>query len=109
MTDDQDRERRIAALWERIDAYEPAGFRARVAGLAAERPDGDAAALFEQGAVHAGSYGTTVDTPHTIGLEGASCYPDLIAELLHRDWSEADIAALNWGNAARVVRETKAP
>ncbi|MGW3557235.1 tetratricopeptide repeat protein [Streptomyces sp. NPDC000963] len=51
MTDDQDWERRIAALWERIDDHEPADFRARVAGLAAERPD-DAAALFEQGAAH---------------------------------------------------------
>ncbi|MFG2507009.1 membrane dipeptidase [Streptomyces rubiginosohelvolus] len=46
--------------------------------------------------------------PHTIGLEDASCYPNLIAELLHRDWSEADIAALTGGNAARVVREAKA-
>ncbi|WP_435189285.1 tetratricopeptide repeat protein [Streptomyces sp. bgisy126] len=52
MTDDQDWERRIAALWEGADEYEPADFRARVAGLAAERPDGDAAALFEQGAAH---------------------------------------------------------
>ncbi|MFD6490128.1 membrane dipeptidase [Streptomyces bacillaris] len=57
----------------------------------------------------AGSYGTAVGAPHTIGLEDASCYPNLIAELLHRDWSEADIAALTWGNAARVVREAKAP
>ncbi|OKJ99800.1 hypothetical protein AMK26_27855 [Streptomyces sp. CB03234] len=52
-----------------------------------------------------GSYGMATDAPHTIGLEDASCYPNLIAELLHRDWSEADIAALTWGNAARVVRE----
>ncbi len=57
----------------------------------------------------AGSCRTAVDGPHTIGLEDASCYPNLIAELLHRDWSEADIAALTWGNAARVVREAKAP
>ncbi|RST13753.1 membrane dipeptidase [Streptomyces sp. WAC05374] len=52
-----------------------------------------------------GSYGMATDAPHTIGLEDASCYPNLIAELLHRDWSEAHIAALTWGNAARVVRE----
>ncbi|MFF8291175.1 dipeptidase [Streptomyces sp. NPDC016309] len=52
-----------------------------------------------------GSYGMTTDAPHTIGLEDASCYPNLIAELLHRDWAEADVAALTWGNAARVVRE----
>ncbi|MDN3293167.1 dipeptidase [Streptomyces ficellus] len=55
-----------------------------------------------------GSYGMATDAPHTIGLEDASCYPNLIAELLHRDWSEADIAALTWGNAARVVREAQA-
>ncbi|MGA5100631.1 dipeptidase [Streptomyces lavendulocolor] len=53
----------------------------------------------------AGSYGLTADAPHTIGLEDASSYPNLIAELLHRDWAEADIAGLTWGNAARVVRE----
>ncbi|MEU3607794.1 tetratricopeptide repeat protein [Streptomyces sp. NPDC035033] len=45
-------EGRVAALWEKIDAYEPAEFRARIAELAAERPEDDAAALFEQGAAH---------------------------------------------------------
>ncbi|MFF8832665.1 dipeptidase [Streptomyces sp. NPDC015131] len=53
----------------------------------------------------AGSYGMSNDAPHTVGLEDASCYPNLIAELLRRDWAEADVAALTWGNAARVVRE----
>ncbi|APE24691.1 MULTISPECIES: tetratricopeptide repeat protein [Streptomyces] len=52
MTNDHDWEHRVAALWERLDAYEPADFRARVAALAAERPDDDPAALFEQGAAH---------------------------------------------------------
>ncbi|WP_055601962.1 tetratricopeptide repeat protein [Streptomyces aureus] len=55
MTTDQepsDWERRVAALWERLDTYEPAAFRARVAELAAERPEDDAAALFERGAAH---------------------------------------------------------
>ncbi|WP_328942001.1 tetratricopeptide repeat protein [Streptomyces sp. NBC_00250] len=55
MTNNQepaDWERRVAALWERLDAHEPADFRARVAALAAERPADDAAALFEQGAAH---------------------------------------------------------
>ncbi|MEU0272546.1 dipeptidase [Streptomyces sp. NPDC006307] len=56
----------------------------------------------------AGSYGMATHAPHTIGLEDASCYPNLIAELLHRDWPETDIAALTWGNAARVVREAEA-
>ncbi|MCS0637905.1 dipeptidase [Streptomyces sp. LP05-1] len=52
-----------------------------------------------------GSYGSRAQVPHTVGLEDASCYPHLIAELLHRDWPESDIAALTWGNAVRVVRE----
>ncbi|MER5311614.1 tetratricopeptide repeat protein [Streptomyces sp. NPDC002773] len=52
MTNDQGWELRVAALWENVDAYEPADFRARVAELAAERIDDDAAALFEQGAAH---------------------------------------------------------
>ncbi|MEU7700292.1 tetratricopeptide repeat protein [Streptomyces sp. NPDC015492] len=47
-----DWERRVAALWERLDAHEPADFRARAAALAAERPADDAAALFELGAAH---------------------------------------------------------
>ncbi|MFE5947024.1 tetratricopeptide repeat protein [Streptomyces sp. NPDC056480] len=47
-----DWERRVAALWERLDTYEPADFRARVAALAAERPEDDTAALFERGAAH---------------------------------------------------------
>ncbi|MDV5149047.1 tetratricopeptide repeat protein [Streptomyces sp. SBC-4] len=49
---DQDWERRVAALWERLDDHEPAAFRALVAELAAERPADDAAALFELGAAH---------------------------------------------------------
>ncbi|MFB7587609.1 tetratricopeptide repeat protein [Streptomyces sp. NPDC056169] len=52
MTTDQDWERRVTALWERLDDHEPAAFRDLVAALAAERPAGDAAALFEQGAAH---------------------------------------------------------
>ncbi|MFF6778695.1 tetratricopeptide repeat protein [Streptomyces sp. NPDC012637] len=47
-------EQRLAALWAEPDAYEtdPAGFRARIAELAAERPENDPVALFEQGAAH---------------------------------------------------------
>ncbi|MFE5711304.1 tetratricopeptide repeat protein [Streptomyces sp. NPDC056501] len=52
MTTDQAWEQRVTALWERLDDHEPADFRALVAALAAERPAGDAAALFEQGAAH---------------------------------------------------------
>ncbi|MFD5323288.1 tetratricopeptide repeat protein [Streptomyces sp. NPDC127092] len=49
-----DWELRLAAAWAELDAYEndPAGFRTRIAELAAERPDDDPVALFEQGAAH---------------------------------------------------------
>ncbi|MGF1429685.1 dipeptidase [Kitasatospora sp. LaBMicrA B282] len=38
------------------------------------------------------------------GLGDVSCYPNLIAELLRRRWSEADLAKLTWGNVTRVLR-----
>ncbi|MFE7388198.1 membrane dipeptidase [Streptomyces sp. NPDC057582] len=44
---------------------------------------------------------------HADGLTDVSRYPQLIAELLERDWSESDVAALTWGNAARVMREAE--
>src|SRR3954462_4547983 len=47
MTTD-DWEHRIAVLWAAIDDHEPEDFRARIEALAAERPPGDAAALFER-------------------------------------------------------------
>ncbi|MFF9339917.1 MULTISPECIES: tetratricopeptide repeat protein [unclassified Streptomyces] len=45
-------EERVAALWERIDAYGPEEFRERIAALAGERGGEDAAAVFELGAAH---------------------------------------------------------
>ncbi|MEY9991845.1 microsomal dipeptidase-like Zn-dependent dipeptidase [Streptomyces sp. V4I8] len=44
-------------------------------------------------------------TAHPQDLADASCYPHLVAELLRRDWPEADIALLTWGNVQRVLRE----
>ncbi|AZQ35212.1 membrane dipeptidase [Streptomyces cyaneochromogenes] len=44
-------------------------------------------------------------TAHPQDLADASRYPHLIAELLRRGWSEADIALLTWGNVQRVLRE----
>jgi microsomal dipeptidase-like Zn-dependent dipeptidase len=41
---------------------------------------------------------------HPQDLDDASCYPRLIAELLHRGWSEAELALLTWGNLQRVLR-----
>ncbi|QIQ04512.1 dipeptidase [Streptomyces liangshanensis] len=54
-----------------------------------------------------GTYGLAADTPRTAGLEDSSRYPALIAELFDRGWDETDLAALTWGNAARVVRDVE--
>lgn len=52
MNDDNGWEGRVAALWERIDDLGGEEFRERMAALAAERGDEDAAAVFEAGAAH---------------------------------------------------------
>ncbi|MFC5722179.1 dipeptidase [Streptomyces gamaensis] len=41
------------------------------------------------------------------GLQDVSGYPNLIAELLRRGWSEADLAKLTWHNAVRVLRDAE--
>ena len=46
---DDDWEQRLAAVWAAADDLDDADLRARVAALAAERPAGDATALFELG------------------------------------------------------------
>jgi hypothetical protein len=42
------------------------------------------------------------------GLEDVSGYPNLIAELLTRGWSDAGIAKLTWQNTIRVLRDAEA-
>ncbi|MFJ6214562.1 dipeptidase [Streptomyces sp. NPDC092296] len=49
-----------------------------------------------------GDYDGTAFTP--VGLEDVSGYPNLLAELLRRGWSEADLSKLTWHNAVRVLR-----
>ncbi|AZM53627.1 peptidase M19 [Streptomyces sp. WAC 01529] len=48
----------------------------------------------------------TYDTPdeHPDDLADPSGYPRLIAELIERGWSEADLALLTWGNVQRALR-----
>lgn len=53
-----------------------------------------------------GDFDGTAFTPS--GLDDVSGYPNLIAELLSRSWSEADVAKLTWGNAVRVLRDAEA-
>ncbi|WP_432118426.1 dipeptidase [Streptomyces sp. bgisy032] len=48
-----------------------------------------------------GDYDGTAFTPH--GLDDVSGYPNLLAELLDRGWSKADLAKLTWKNAVRVL------
>ncbi|AKN75040.1 membrane dipeptidase [Streptomyces sp. PBH53] len=48
-----------------------------------------------------GDYDGTAFTPD--GLDDVSGYPNLLAELLTRGWSKADLAKLTWQNAARVL------
>lgn len=49
-----------------------------------------------------GDFDGTAFTP--AGLDDVSGYPNLVAELLDRRWSEADLGKLTWGNAVRVLR-----
>ncbi|MDI3409162.1 dipeptidase [Streptomyces cavernicola] len=48
-----------------------------------------------------GDYDGTAFTPD--GLDDVAGYPNLIAELLSRGWSKADLAKLTWQNAVRVL------
>ena len=46
------------------------------------------------------------DTPE--GLTGVQDYPNLFAELIHRGWSDANLAKLAGGNILRVLRQAGA-
>ncbi|MDI3409163.1 dipeptidase [Streptomyces cavernicola] len=50
-----------------------------------------------------GMYDTESALPD--GLHDTSRYPQLIAELLDRGWSDADVSRLTWGNVQRVLRD----
>jgi membrane dipeptidase len=61
------------------------------------------------GAAHVGiggDYDGTFAQPE--GLEDVSGYPRLIAELLGRGWSDAELAGLTRGNILRVMRDAEA-
>lgn len=49
-----------------------------------------------------GDFDGTVFT--TSGLGDVSCYPELVAELLDRGWSEQELAKLTWHNPIRALR-----
>ncbi|MCY0951909.1 dipeptidase [Streptomyces sp. H27-S2] len=52
-----------------------------------------------------GDYDGTAFTPS--GLDDVAGYPNLIAELLDRGWSKADLAKLTWSNAVRALRDAE--
>ncbi len=53
-----------------------------------------------------GDYDGTAFTP--AGLDDVAGYPNLVAELLARGWSQADLAKLTWSNAVRALRDAEA-
>jgi membrane dipeptidase len=52
-----------------------------------------------------GDFDGTAFTP--TDLADVAGYPHLVAELLGRNWSDADIAKLTWHNAVRVLRDAE--
>ncbi|MEV3990223.1 dipeptidase [Streptomyces sp. NPDC049837] len=52
-----------------------------------------------------GDFDGTAFTPSD--LSDVAAYPNLIAELLRRGWSRADLAKLTWQNAVRVLRDAE--
>ncbi|MFI5809160.1 dipeptidase [Streptomyces sp. NPDC051561] len=52
-----------------------------------------------------GDYDGTAFTPS--GLEDVAGYPNLIAELISRNWSTQDLAKLTWQNAVRTLRDAE--
>ena len=42
------------------------------------------------------------------GLEDVSTYPALMAEMMRRGWSDADVAKLAGGNVLRVMEQAEA-
>ncbi|MFC5148091.1 dipeptidase [Streptomyces aureoversilis] len=52
-----------------------------------------------------GDFDGTAFTP--VDLADVAGYPNLVAELLHRGWSDTDLAKLTWRNAVRVLRDAE--
>ncbi|MEH6375175.1 dipeptidase [Streptomyces sp. KLMMK] len=52
-----------------------------------------------------GDFDGTAFTP--VDLADVAGYPNLVAELLRRGWSDTDLAKLTWRNAVRVLRDAE--
>ncbi|MBK9082096.1 MAG: dipeptidase [Rhizobiales bacterium] len=59
------------------------------------------------GADHIGVGSDFFGGPQGAGLENASCFPGVFAELMTRGWSDDDLAKLASGNILRVMREVE--
>lgn len=108
-----------AAAETGVDAKDWVAFQGFVAGYSVDHPKPDA--TIEQVVAHlehvrevagiehvgiGGDYDGTDTFP--LGLEDVSGYPRLVAALLDRSWSEADLARLLRGNILRVMRDVEA-
>ncbi len=60
------------------------------------------------GADHVGIGSDFFGGPQGAGLEDASCFPRIVAELFRRGWSETDMTKLVSGNFLRVIRQVEA-
>lgn len=99
------------------DEASPAAREVRRAHEAANpRPAADVRAVADHldhmreaaGIDHVGVGGDFDGTPVTsTGLEDVAGYPNLVAELLDRGWSEADLAKLTWHNPIRVLADAE--
>ncbi|WP_433889778.1 dipeptidase [Streptomyces sp. CA-111067] len=107
----------VANGFDRLDTT-PAGMAVQHAFEAARpRPQATAATVADHldhmrevaGIDHLGVGGDFDGTAFTpADLSDVASYPNLIAELLTRGWSDADLAKLTWRNAVRVLRDAQA-
>jgi membrane dipeptidase len=107
----------VANGFDRLDTT-PAGMAVQHAFEAAHpRPQATAATVADHldhmrevaGIDHLGVGGDFDGTAFTpADLSDVASYPNLIAELLTRGWSDADLAKLTWRNAVRVLRDAQA-
>jgi membrane dipeptidase len=107
----------VANGFDRLDTT-PAGMAVQHAFEAAyPRPQATAATVADHldhmrevaGIDHLGVGGDFDGTAFTpADLSDVASYPNLIAELLTRGWSDADLAKLTWRNAVRVLRDAQA-
>ena len=105
----------VAALGHGQPSLADAAFTASWAGTR-PKPDAtidDVVAHLEHvrevaGADHVGIGGDyDGTTTYPVGLEDVSAYPRLVAALVERQWSDADLSKLVRGNILRVMRDVE--